>query len=59
MDARGNLSFIENFRHIPFEIKRVFYLYDVPGGGRQGLGMLLESCQQFIIAVSGSFEVQN
>jgi len=54
-DRRGNLTFIENKRHIPFEIKRVFYLYDVPGGeSRAGHSLKI---QQFIIAVSGSFDV--
>ena len=55
-DPRGNLSFIEGSRHIPFEIKRVFYLYDVPGGESRA-GHALASCQQFIIAMSGSFDV--
>jgi hypothetical protein len=55
-DARGNLTFIENNRHIPFEIKRVFYLYDVPGGESRG-GHAHRALQQIIIAVSGSFEM--
>jgi len=55
-DVRGNLSFIESFRHIPFEIQRVFYLYDVPGGETRA-GHAFKTCQQFLIAVSGSFEV--
>lgn len=55
-DVRGNLSFIESFRHIPFEIQRVFYLYDVPGGAVRA-GHALKTCEQFLIAVSGSFEV--
>ncbi|MFX1392817.1 MAG: FdtA/QdtA family cupin domain-containing protein [Promethearchaeota archaeon] len=54
-DARGNLTFIENNRHIPFNIKRVFYLYDVPGGETRA-GHALKTLQ-FIIAVSGSFDV--
>lgn len=54
-DPRGNLSFIEGFRHIPFEVKRVFYLYDVPGGETRA-GHALKSCEQFIIAMSGSFD---
>jgi hypothetical protein len=55
-DARGNLTFIETERHIPFAIQRVFYLYDVPGGSVRA-GHALRSCHQFIIAVSGSFDV--
>jgi hypothetical protein len=55
-DARGNLTFIEGQRHIPFDIKRVFYLYDVPGGADRG-GHALKSCHQFLIAISGSFDV--
>lgn len=55
-DARGNLSFIEAGTHIPFEIKRVFYLYDVPGGETRA-GHALKTCHQFIVAISGSFDV--
>ena len=55
-DARGNLSFIEGNKHIPFEIKRVFYLYDVPGGESRA-GHALKSCHQLIVAISGSFDV--
>lgn len=55
-DPRGNLTFIEQARHIPFELKRVFYLYDVPGGESRA-GHALKSCHQFIIASSGSFDV--
>jgi len=55
-DPRGNLTFVESSRHIPFEIKRVFYLYDVPGGANRA-GHALKSCHQFIIAMSGSFDV--
>ncbi len=55
-DPRGNLTFIEGGRHIPFEIKRVFYLYDVPGGADRG-GHALKICHQFLIAMSGSFDV--
>lgn len=55
-DPRGNLTFIEGGRHISFEIKRVYYLYDVPGGeSRAGHGH--KKLEQFIIAVSGSFDV--
>ena len=53
---RGNLTFIEGMRHVPFEIKRVYYLYDVPGGAaRAGHGH--KQLEQFIIAMSGSFDV--
>jgi hypothetical protein len=56
VDTRGNLTFIENDRHIPFAIKRVFYLYDVPGGAERA-GNALKRCHQFLIAMSGSFDV--
>ena len=55
-DPRGNLTFIEGGRHIPFQIKRVFYLYDVPGGADRA-GHALKTCEQFLIAMSGSFDV--
>ena len=55
-DPRGNLSFIEAGRHVPFDIKRVFFLYDVPGGADRG-GHALKRCHQFLIAMSGSFDV--
>jgi len=55
-DARGNLSFIEQNRHIPFAIKRVYYLYDVPGGAERG-GHAHKDLHQLIIAMSGSFDV--
>lgn len=56
LDARGNLTFIEGERHVPFQIKRIYYLYDVPGGeSRAGHGH--RTLQQFIIAASGSFDV--
>lgn len=55
-DPRGNLTFIEGNRHIPFPIKRVFYLYDVPGGADRA-GHALKECHQFLIAMSGSFDV--
>jgi hypothetical protein len=55
-DKRGNLTFIEENRHIPFKIKRVYYLYDVPGGESRG-GHAHKGLQQFIIAASGSFDI--
>ena len=56
LDQRGNLSFIEGNKHIPFEIKRVFWVYDVPGGEKRG-GHAYHEGQEFIIALSGSFDV--
>jgi dTDP-4-dehydrorhamnose 3,5-epimerase-like enzyme len=55
-DPRGNLTFIENSRHIPFDIQRVYYLYDVPGGAERG-AHAHKSLHQFIVAMSGSFDV--
>lgn len=55
-DNRGRLSFVESSRHIPFEIKRVYYLYDVPGGEERG-GHAHRNLHQFLIALSGSFVV--
>ena len=55
-DPRGNLTFIESMEHLPFEFKRVFYLYDVPGGAERA-GHALKSCHQFLVAISGSFDV--
>ncbi|MEI6077490.1 MAG: FdtA/QdtA family cupin domain-containing protein [Verrucomicrobiota bacterium] len=55
-DPRGNLTFVEGGRHLSFDIKRVFYLYDVPGGADRG-GHALKKCHQFLIAMSGSFDV--
>jgi len=55
-DPRGNLTFIEGGRHIPFDIKRVYYLYDVPGGAERG-GHAHKALNQLIIAMSGSFDV--
>ena len=55
-DPRGTLTFIEGGNHVPFAIKRVFYLYDVPGGADRG-GHALKECNQFLIAMSGSFDV--
>lgn len=55
-DPRGNLSFIEGGQHIPFDIKRVFYLYDVPGGSDRG-SHAHKNLHQFVVAMSGSFDV--
>jgi len=55
-DPRGNLTFIEEGRHVPFEFKRVYYLYDVPGGAERG-GHAHKGLHQLIIAMSGSFDV--
>jgi hypothetical protein len=55
-DPRGNLTFIEGNRHIPFDIKRIYYLYDVPGGSTRG-GHAHRRLEQFFIAMSGSFDI--
>lgn len=56
-DARGNLTFIEQLRHVPFDIQRVFYLYDVPTGADRGAHAHREH-HQFLICLSGSFDVE-
>ena len=55
-DRRGNLSFIEENKHIPFEIKRIYYLYDVPGDSVRA-GHAHKNLHQFMIAISGSFDI--
>jgi len=55
-DPRGNLTFIEGSRHIPFDINRVYYLYDVPGGAERG-GHAHRELNQLIVAMSGSFDI--
>jgi hypothetical protein len=55
-EPRGNLTFIEGGRHVPFDIKRVYYLYDVPGGAERG-GHAHKDLHQLIIAMSGSFDI--
>jgi hypothetical protein len=56
-DKRGNLSFIEGGNHIPFQIKRVYWIYDVPGGEHRG-GHAFKEQSEFIVALSGSFELE-
>lgn len=56
LDPRGNLTFVESGEHIPFDINRVYYLYDVPGGASRG-GHAHRTLQQLIIAMSGSFDI--
>lgn len=55
-DERGNLTFVEGSRHVPFPIKRIFYLYDVPGGAMRA-GHAHRALQQVLVAMSGSFTV--
>jgi hypothetical protein len=56
LDQRGNLSFIESENHIPFKIERVYWIYDVPGGEQRG-GHAFKNQLEFIVAMSGSFDV--
>lgn len=56
LDSRGNLSFVEQLNHIPFEIKRTYWIYDVPGGEARG-GHAFKENQEFIVSLSGAFEV--
>lgn len=55
-DPRGNLSFIEEEKHIPFKIERTYWIYDVPGGQVRG-GHAFKEQREFIVAISGSFDV--
>ncbi len=55
-DPRGNLTFVEGGRHVPFDIKRVYYLYDVPGGESRA-GHAHKTLEQVLVAMSGSFDV--
>ena len=55
-DPRGNLSFVEQLNHIPFEIKRTYWIYDVPGGENRG-GHAFRLNNEFIVALSGAFDV--
>lgn len=56
LDSRGNLSFVEQLNHIPFEIKRTYWIYDVPGGENRGGHAFIEN-EEFIVALSGAFDV--
>ncbi len=56
LDERGNLSFIEFPKHLPFELKRVYWIYDVPGGEKRG-GHAYKELHEVIIAISGSFDI--
>ena len=56
LDPRGNLSFIEEHKHVPFKIARSYWIYDVPGGVTRG-GHAYRRSQEFIVALSGSFDV--
>lgn len=56
LDERGNLSVIEEFKNIPFKIERTYWIYDVPGGEKRG-GHAYRENQEFIVALSGSFDV--
>lgn len=56
LDPRGNLSFLEEEKHIPFKIERSYWIYDVPGGETRG-GHAYHKLQEFIVALSGSFDV--
>ena len=55
-NAKGNISVVENGTTVPFDVKRVYYLYDIPGGESRG-GHAHKQLQQFIVAASGSFDV--
>lgn len=55
-DPRGNLSFVEQLNHVPFEIKRTYWIYDVPGGESRG-GHAYKENQEFIVALSGAFDI--
>ena len=56
LDTRWNLSFVEQLNHIPFEIKRTYWIYDVPGGENRG-GHAFKQNEEFIVALSGAFDV--
>lgn len=56
LDDRGNLTFIESLNHINFDIKRVYWIYDVPGGEERG-GHAFKNSSELVIAISGSFDI--
>ena len=56
LDDRGNLTFIEELNHVPFKIKRTYWIYDVPGGELRG-GHAYDTLEEFIVAISGSLDV--
>ena len=56
LDVRGNLTFMENSRHFPFDIKRVYWTYDIPGGEIRG-GHAFYTQQELVVALSGSFDI--
>lgn len=56
LDRRGNLSFIEEESHLPFKVRRVYWIYDVPGGEKRG-GHAFKETHEMIVALSGSFDV--
>src|ERR1044071_1442029 len=56
LNRQGNLTFVEGGRHVPFDIRRVYWLYDVPGGAERG-GHAHRELEQVIVAMSGSFDV--
>lgn len=56
LDARGNLSFVEQMHHIPFEISRTYWIYDVPGGEARGGHAYIDN-EEFIVSLSGSFDI--
>lgn len=55
-DRNGNITFVNNSKEIPFDVRRVFYLYDIPGGESRG-AHAHKTCHQFLVAASGAFEV--
>lgn len=57
LDNRGNLSFIEQYNQVPFKIERTYWIYDVPGGECRRGGHAYHRNQEFIVALSGSFDV--
>lgn len=56
LDTRGNLSFLEEINQVPFKIRRTYWIYDVPGG-EERWGRAFHNCQEFIVSLSGSFDV--